>query len=81
MARGSKRLGMTPAEIDAGAEILDAAYCFLTQVTARYPIIFDETEPYGAAHEAHLAIAKVGTALTGSPELFYAQKPRPPKRS
>lgn len=74
MPRGPKRIGMTPEQIKEGCHALEAARDFLTKVTTAYPIKFDLTEPYGAAHEASKAIDAVGKALTGDGELFSNQR-------
>lgn len=74
MARGPKRIGLLPQEIKEGCKLLEAARNFLTRVTTTYPIKFDDTEPYGAAHKATEAIDGVGQALTGDQELFSNQR-------
>ncbi len=80
MARGPKRIGLQPKEVKEGCRLLEAAQGFLTRVTTAYPIKFDDTEPYGAAHKATEAIDSVGEALTGDRELFSSQRlnPKPP---
>lgn len=75
--RGSKRLGLQTDELKEGCQKLQAAHDFLTKVTAAYPIDFEPTEPYGAAHEASKALAAVGKALTGDGELFSSQRLNP----
>lgn len=79
MARGPKRLGMSPPDIDAGMATLDAAHTFLIQVCKTYPIDFDPNSAYGAASSAIKALAQVGTVMTGDSDLFRAQKLKPSK--
>ena len=80
MAKGPKRSGLQPHEVEAGMATLAAANAFLIQICKTHPIDFDPNAPYGAASSAIKALAQVGTAMTGDSEIFRAQKssmPRP----
>ena len=74
MARGPKRSGLSPHDIEAGMAALGSAYAFLIQICKTYPIDFDPNAPYGASSSAIKALAQVGTVMTGDSELFRAQK-------
>jgi len=78
--RRHKRIGLLPDQIRDGCANLESASQFLTTVCSEYPIKFDTTEPYGAAHAAIDALHHVGAVLTGDQELFSSQRrnPKPP---